>query len=138
MLFAGHRIGNFDFRYANPDGLDSLTVAAKYWAKNPPIRCEASQIEQMPPERAASYAVWSKYEPKNYIPVTVTMTSDENSEYTQYYTDIEAYVQENEVKFINGERSLDEYDAYRETLKSMGIEKCIALKQASLDRYYKR
>jgi putative aldouronate transport system substrate-binding protein len=134
----GHRIGIYDFRYSNPDGLDSATVAAKYWAKNPPIRCEASQIEQMPPERAASYAVWSKYEPKNYIPVTVTMTSDENSEYTQYYTDIEAYVQENEVKFINGERSLDEYDAYRDTLKSMGIEKCISLQQSSLDRYNNR
>ena len=134
----GHRIGIYDFRYNNPDGLDSATVAAKYWAKNPPVRCEAAQIEQMPAERAASYAVWSKYEPLNYIPVTVTMTSDENAEYTQYYTDIEAYVKENEVKFINGERSLDEYDDYRQTLKDMGIEKCIALKQTSLDRYNNR
>ena len=134
----GHRIGLYDFRYSNPDGLDSATVAAKYWAKNPPIRCEASQIEQMPAERAVSYVVWSQYEPKNYIPVTVTMTSDENTEYSQYYTDIDAYIQENEVKFINGERSLDEYDAYRDTLKSMGIERCIELKQASLDRYNSR
>ena len=134
----GHRIGIYDFRYSNPDGLDSATVAAKYWAKNPPVRCEASQIEQMPAERAASYAVWSKYAPTNYIPVTVTMTSDENAEYSQYYTDLEAYIQENEVKFIKGERSLDEYDAYRQTLKDMGIEKCIALKQASLDRYNNR
>jgi putative aldouronate transport system substrate-binding protein len=134
----GHRIGLYDFRYNNPDGLDSATVAAKYWAKNPPIRCEASQIEQMPAERAVSYVVWSQYEPKNYIPVTVTMTSDENTEYSQYYTDIDAYVQENEVKFINGERSLDEYDAYRDTLKSMGIERCIELQQASLDRYNNR
>ena len=134
----GHRIGIYDFRYSNPDGLDSATVAAKYWAKNPPIRCEASQIEQMPPERAASYAVWSKYEPKNYIPVTVTMTSEEKAEYTQYYTDIEAYIEENEVKFIKGERSLDEYDAYRQTLKDMGIEKCIELQQQSLDRYNNR
>ena len=92
----------------------------------------------MPAERAVSYVVWSQYEPKNYIPVTVTMTSDENTEYSQYYTDIEAYVQENEVKFINGERSLDEYDAYRDTLKSMGIERCIELQQASLDRYNNR
>ena len=134
----GHRIGLYDFRYSNPDGLDSATVAAKYWAKNPPIRCEASQIEQMPAERAVSYVVWSQYEPKNYIPVTVTMTSDENTEYSQYYTDIDAYIQENEVKFINGERSLDEYDAYRDTLKSMGIERCIELKKASLDRYNSR
>lgn len=134
----GHRIGIYDFRYSNPDGLDSATVAAKYWAKNPPIRCEAAQIEQMPADRAASYAVWSKYAPTNYIPVTVTMTSEENLEYTQYFTDIDAYIQENEVKFINGERSLDEYDDYRNTLKSMGIDRCIAIKQASLDRYNNR
>ena len=66
------------------------------------------------------------------------MTSDENAEYTQYFTDIDAYIQENEVKFINGERSLDEYDDYRATLKDMGIDKCIDIRQASLDRYNSR
>ena len=66
------------------------------------------------------------------------MTSDEKAEYTQYYTDLEAYIQENEVKFIKGERSLDEYDDYRQTLKDMGIERCIELQQSSLDRYNNR
>ncbi len=134
----GHRIGDYDFRYSNPDGLDSATVAAKYWAKNPPVRVEAAQIEQMPAERAASYAVWSKYPSEDFIVNMVTMTADENSEYASLYTEIETYVQENNVKFINGERSLDEYDAYRETLKSMGIEKCLALRQAAMDRYNAR
>ena len=134
----GHRIGDYDFRYSNPDGLDSATVAAKYWAKNPPIRVEAAQIEQMPEERAAAYPVWTQYEPKDFIPTTLTMTSDENSEYASYYTEIEAYVQENNVKFINGQRSLDEYDEYRETLKSMGIEKCAEIYQTALDRYNAR
>ena len=45
---------------------------------------------------------------------------------------------ENNVKFINGQRSLDEYDAYRDQLKSMGIETCIKLQQAALDRYNAR
>ena len=134
----GHRIGDYDFRYHNPDGLDSGTVAAKYWAKNPPVRVEAAQPEQMPAERADAYRVWSTYEPTMYIPVTLTMTVDETSEYAQYYADILTYVQENNVKFITGERSLDEYDSYRDTLKSMGIEKCIALQQAALDRYNAR
>jgi putative aldouronate transport system substrate-binding protein len=66
------------------------------------------------------------------------MTSDENAEYSQYYTDLDAFIQENEVKFIKGERSLDEYDAYRQTLRDMGIDRCIALQQAALDRYNKR
>ena len=134
----GHRIGDYDFRYSNPDGLDSATVAAKYWSKNPPIRVEAAQIEQMPEDRAASYGVWSTYESKNFIPTTMTMTTDETSEYAQYYTDIETFVQEANVKFINGEKSLDEYDSYRDTLKSMGIETCIKLQQAALDRYNAR
>lgn len=134
----GHRIGNYDFRYNNPDGLDSATVAVKYWAKNPNIRVEAAQIEQMPEDRSAAYAVWSKYEPKNYIPTTCTMTSEENTEYSSYYVEIESYVQENNVKFITGERSLDEYDDYKATLKDMGIDECISLRQAALDRYNKR
>lgn len=134
----GHRIGNYDFRYSNPDGLDSATVAVKYWAKNPNIRVEAAQIEQMPEERQEAYPVWSKYEATNFIPTTVTMTSDENTEYSNYYVEIESYVQENNVKFITGERSLDEYDDYRQTLKDMGIETCISLRQDALDRYNNR
>ncbi|WP_167836353.1 extracellular solute-binding protein [Lactimicrobium massiliense] len=134
----GHRIGNYDFRYHNPDGLDSATVAVKYWAKNPNIRVEAAQIEQMPKERSAAYPIWSKYEPTDFIPTTCTMTADENTEYSNLYVEIESYVQENNVKFINGERSLDEYDDYRNTLKDMGIDRCIELRQAALDRYNAR
>ncbi len=134
----GHRIGNYDFRYKNPDGLDSATVVAKYWSKNPPIRVEAAQIEQMPAERAASYDVWSKYEPKNYLPTNLTLTVDEGIEYAGYYSEIEAFVQESNVKFINGEKSLDDYDAYVETLKGMGIDRCVELQQAALTRYNAR
>ena len=134
----GHRIGVYDFRYKNPDGLDSATVAAKYWAKNPPIRVEASQIEQMPEERAVSYKTWSQFEAKNYIPTNITMTSDETSEYARKYADIEMHVRENNVKFIKGTRSLDEYDAYRQELENMGIQTCIDLQQAALDRYNAR
>ena len=92
----------------------------------------------MPEDRAASYGVWSTYESKNFIPTTVTMTTEETAEYAQYYTDIETFVQENNVKFITGDRSLDEYDAYRETLKNMNIDVCIKLQQAALDRYNAR
>ena len=134
----GHRIGNYDFRYSNPDGLDSATVLVKYWAKNPPIRVEAAQIEQMPEERAAAYPVWSVYEPTGFIPTTLTNTLDESAEYASLYLDIETYVQECYVKFIMGQLSLDDYDSYRDTLRSMGIERCIELKQAALDRYNAR
>ena len=63
---------------------------------------------------------------------------DEGAEYSSLYTDIETYVQECNVKFIMGQMSLDDYEAYRNTLKAMGIERCIELQQAALDRYYAR
>lgn len=134
----GHRIGDYDFRYSNPDGLDSATVLVKYWAKNPPIRVEAAQIEQMPAERAAAYPVWSQYEPTSFMPTALTSTVEEGSEFSSLYTDIETYVQECNVKFIMGQMSLDDYDAYRDQLVKMGIERCIELKQAALDRYNAR
>ena len=37
-----------------------------------------------------------------------------------------------------GQMSLDDYDSYRDTIKSMGIDRVIELKQAALDRYNSR
>lgn len=134
----GHRIGDYDFRYSNPNGLSSATVAAKYWARNPPVRMEAAQFEQSDETRQAGWKIWSTFEPEWWISARVTMTADEGTEYASLYTDIETYVQECNVKFIMGQMSLNEYDAYRETLTKMKIERCIELQQMALDRFNAR
>ncbi len=134
----GHRIGDYDFRYSNPNGTSSATVLVQYWAKNPPVRVEAAQIEQADANKQESYKVWSTFSPDHYLPNRLTMTSDEGASYASKYTDIETYVRECNVKFIMGQMSLDDYDSYRDTLRSMGIEDCIALQQAAMDRYLSR
>ena len=65
----------------------------------------------------------------------VNMTVEESSKYYSLYTDIETYMDENIVKFIVGDKSLDEFDAYVEALIGMGIEECVAIEQAAYDRY---
>ena len=134
----GHRIGNYDFRYANPDGIDSATVVVKYWVKNPPVRVEAAQIEQMPEDRAESYSVWSRYPASNYLSPFKTMTTEETDEYVSLYPDIELYMRESIVRFIRGDLPMSEYDNFRETLKKMGILRCIEIQQAALNRYNER
>lgn len=134
----GHRIGDYDFRYSNPDGLSSATVLVKYWTKNPPIRVEGAQIEQADDNKQAAYETWAKYDSEWSIPTRTTMTSEESTSYSAVYTDIETYVQECNVKFITGSMSLDTYDAYRDTLREMGIEEAVAYRQAALDRYNAR
>lgn len=132
------RLIDYDYRFANPDGMSSGTVLVQFSMKNPPIRYEGMQSETGPDERKDGYMTWKKYGCDNFLPHRMTMTSDEGAEYATKYTDIETYVQECNVKFIMGQLSLDDYDSYRETLKSMGIEDCIALQQAALDRYNAR
>lgn len=134
----GHRIGNYDFRYNNPNGISSATVLVKYWSKNPNVRVESAQIEQSDENKQAGWKIWSKYSPDNWISKRTTMTSEEGTEYASLYIDIETYVQECNVKFIMGQMSLEDYDSYRDTLRSMGIERCIELQQAALDRYNAR
>ena len=65
----------------------------------------------------------------------VNLTVEESQDYNALYTDIETYMDENVVKFIVGDKSLDEYDDYVATLKQMGIEDCVAIEQAAYDRY---
>ena len=52
-----------------------------------------------------------------------------------YLTDIETYVKEMHIKYITGSESLDTFDSYLSTLKSMGIEDLLEIKQAQYDRY---
>jgi putative aldouronate transport system substrate-binding protein len=134
----GHRIGDYDFRYANPNKMSSATVLVKYWVKNPPLRVEAAQIEQADANKQSAYRTWATFDADWVISGRTTMTAEESTKYSSIYTDIETYVQECNVKFITGSMALGTYDSYRDTLRRMGIEDAIALRQAALDRYLKR
>ncbi len=132
------RLIDYDYRYANPDGKSSGMILVEYSAKNPPVRYEGMQVECSTQIKQDGYKTWKTYEPTNTLPTRMTLTSEEGTESASLYTDIETYVQECNVKFIMGQMSLDDYDSYRDTLKSMGIERCIEIRQAALDRYNNR
>mgnify|MGYP005808121517 CR=1 FL=1 len=132
------RIIDYDYRYSNPDGKSSGMILVEYSAKNPPIRYEGMQVECSPQVKKDGYEIWKLYEPVNAVPTRITPTSEEGTEFASLYTDIETYVQECNVKFIMGQMSLDDYDSYRDTLTQMGIDRCIELRQAALDRYNAR
>ena len=65
----------------------------------------------------------------------VSLSVEESQEYNAKYADIETYEDENIVKFIVGDKSLDEFDAFVDTMKQMGIDDCTAIEQAAYDRY---
>ena len=68
----------------------------------------------------------------------MTQTTDEARELSQLQTQVETYGDEMMFKFITGERSLDEFDAFVEELKGMGSERISELQQAAYDRFMAR
>ncbi len=81
---------------------------------------------------------WSKGQYDLVLPVNMTMTDEETNQYSTLYTAIETLVQENTIKFITGTKDMSEYEAFVADLYTYGIEQCISLKQAALDRYLAR
>ena len=73
-----------------------------------------------------------------YIPSSVQLTADEGEEFTSKATDYETYAAESILKFINGDSSMEEWDAFVSHLEDMGIHDTVALYQAAVDRYYAR
>ena len=53
-------------------------------------------------------------------------------------TDIQTVVDEKTPQFISGVLSLDEYDAYQDTLKSMNIDRVIEIVQQAYDAFMER
>lgn len=70
----------------------------------------------------------------NNLPVYVTLTTDELTQYNSYATDLETYADAEVLKFILGDRSLDEVDAFVDQLYTMGLQEMTDLYQGAYDR----
>ena len=72
-----------------------------------------------------------------YYPSYASLNLEETAEYSDIFSDLSTYIQENLLSFVTGSKSLDEYDAFIETVKSMNLERVVELEQAALDRFNK-
>ena len=90
------------------------------------------------PEELAAYDIWSGSASGDWVMPPVDLTAEEGTEYSAIYGDIQTYVQENVAKLITGSMSLDKLDEFVNQIKSMNIDRCIAIQQAALDRYNAR
>lgn len=69
------------------------------------------------------------------IPSAVTLSAEDSEVYATYYSDIATYAAENISRFIIGQRSLDEFDAFVSDIEDLGIDKCVQCWQNALDSY---
>ncbi len=130
----------FDEIKNDPTGL-SLDEAISKWSLycggNVPqyITDEVDQsAAQLPETKAATETVRPGMLDFNSI-CNLHFTEDEVIAMSRYNVDLIAYVEENLVNFVTGERDLAEFDAYVEELKKMDLEGCLAIYQAAFDRW---
>ena len=85
-----------------------------------------------------SVDVWGSQSADWVMPDAISHTPEEASELALLEADIGTYREEMALRFITGQSPLSEFDAYVAQMRSMGIDRCIEIKQAALDRYLSR
>ena len=90
---------------------------------------------------ARSYNVYDAWlandMPKHIIP-PVNLTEAESKEYASLIVDLETFIKEQVAMFIIGIKDLSDYQTFRATLNTLGVDRVIELQQAAYDRYLLR
>ncbi len=134
-----------DLINANPDGYDqntSMLIYALVPSKLTSYYHFDREYLNMRDKDIESYDIWGQdWEKDDWVmPGFVTLTPDETSEYSVIYNDVSSYMNECTLKFITGVMDVNgaDWDTYVDTIKGMGIDTCVQIQQAALDRYNER
>lgn len=124
----------------NPEGMTATLAQFRYMLQNTVCLTDVSAKDQgMTQQQLEAPEIWMKDKDNTWgCPTTLTMTTDEADEYNSKAGDITTYGQENFLRYIIGDAPIEELDQFVDTCISMGLEDCLNIKQASLDRYYER
>jgi len=91
------------------------------------------------PVQEAAGPIWEANHDSAYVmPTTLSISAQESEDYAAVYNDIQTYIEENLARFVTGDNPMSEWDAFVDHIMEMGLEDCIAIKQAAVDRYYER
>ncbi len=123
----------------NPDGQDMTTALSQYtyaYDAGPTIQ-DVRYMEQYAklPEQKDAWEKWSITEMDKHLAPNLPVTSEETSEFASLDNAVTTYADEKILKMIMGVEPLDQFDDMVAQLKERGLEKLIAMKQASYDRF---
>lgn len=128
--------------FNNPSGLSIAQAMHKYIraCNVGPFVQDKRYIEQyyrLDQQREA-LDVWGVSDTDKYCLPQVTLTKEESSEYTKIMGDLDVYKDETMLKFIVGNKSIEEFDSYVEEIKRLKIDRAIEIQQAAYDRFIQR
>jgi putative aldouronate transport system substrate-binding protein len=119
----------------NPDGYSLDPMIRKYGILNfSGVQDLAMSAQRFPlQEQIHAYAAWSSHTADKYTIINNAILAQYINEEATLWTDIDTYINEMRAKFISGQEPLSNFDAYLTTLKTMGMDRLIEIRQLSLD-----
>lgn len=123
----------------NPEGLPLTLAKLKYLdglAGGTGLYDQSCELAGVNENTRACDAAW-----KNdgaYVLPEYELSVDEGESFSKIMADIETYVDEMTLKYIQGQESLDTFGEFVENIKNMNVDEAISLKQDGLDRYNSR
>ena len=96
------------------------------------------EYDQYAEDVLSAYTTWGNSSTGDWVMPPVTMTAEEGEDYNEIFSNIQTYVNEMVARIITGAVSFDEWDSVVAEIEAMGIQECIDIKQAALDRYNAR
>lgn len=131
-----------DFVLHNPDGWGVTQAMSKYTrcSYNGPFVQDLGYLEQYYTldGQIKAVDVWKSSEAAEHIMPPITPTSEESTEFSAIVNEMTTCRNEMTLKFILGTESLDNFDAYVQTLNQMGLERALEIENAALERYNDR
>lgn len=131
-----------DLLMKNPDGLAPAQAMSLYirGSYNGPFIQDKRYAEQffvLQSQREA-IDVWKKTDVAKYALPPLTPTPEESSEFATIMNDINTLVDEMTLKIILGTEPVDKFDSYVAKMKSLNLDRAIAIETAALQRYNSR
>jgi len=150
-LLANYGIENVTFDYnsdgkpvlrdlitANPNGLSVSAAQALYLVHSGAMVFMLGREEDTMLPAALEYkTLWNSEFPRQ-LPGSLSYTEEEATIISTYMNDMTTYLQENACRFITGTKPFSEYDSFVQGFIDMGIDRVVAVKQASYNRYQNR
>ena len=99
----------------------------------PTIYDQTRELAAYNDKEQAAIALWSESKEAIYTLPTLTLSTEANEEVSQILVDVETYASESIIKFMIGDKDLSEWSSFTQTMRDMGIERCIEIYQEAYD-----
>lgn len=110
-------------------------------AYNAPISIQLESYVKSTKSEVANEAVYkwiNNTEAQKYVLPSTGKTADELSVYNDIKATINTYVEEMALKFVTGDESLDNFDAFVKELDNKGLQDLLTIEQAAYERFMAR